>query len=108
MANNVKCPKSPRGHQVGRIKVNAKKMRVGQCLKCGRLVNLGKAEETNTPEETNKQTAAGEPGKDGKHSPAPARRSAGRAAGQQQRSVPARADVPKRSGWAAVRDFFDL
>src|SRR5690348_6378719 len=98
MANSVKCPKSPRGHQVGRIKVNAKKMRVGQCMMCGRLVNLGKAEESSVPEESNKQTAAGEPRKDRKHPPAPARRSAGRAAGQQQRPIQPGADVPKRSG----------
>lgn len=114
MADSVKCPRDGCGGMVGRIKENPKsKMRVGQCLNCGRLVNIGKAEEASSSQKTSKQTAKppalGKPGKNGKQSPAPARRSAGRAAGRQQRPVQPRADVPKRTGWgAALREFFEL
>lgn len=110
MADAVKCTKPKCGGMVGRIKVNPRsKQRFGNCLKCGRLVNLGKAEETNTPKaaepKTGKKARAGS-----KQSAAPAATGSGSGAGEsRQRSVQLEPRVSKRGGIGrALAEFFDI
>lgn len=106
MAEAVKCPKEGCGGMVGRIKINPRsKQRVGQCLKCGKLVNLGKAEGSEKP--TAKEKIKPAAAKGGKQSPAPAAGGPRNKPGQPGPVQPGQR--VQRGGWrGALADFFDI
>lgn len=106
-----KCPKC--GGTIDRVSVNKhSKQRIGHCSKCGKLVNLGKAETKEAGAAAPRKAASKEPVE--KQAIAPARSSSKRAdsgAGKRGRPIQPDSGVPKRRGGGIgqfIREFFEL